>query len=1263
MKKILIVLSTLLMLTALIVGISISAAAEDPTSGTCGENLTWVFDESTGELTISGTGNMEHIEFFTFLFASSITSVKIEDGVTSIGDVAFAYCENLTSVSVPSSITSIEYGAFYRCKNLTSVTLPDSLTSIGEAAFRGCESLVNITIPDSVTTICAETFADCKSLTNVTIPEGVTSIGSTAFAGCESLTSITIPNGVTSIEPYVFQNCIKLKSVTLPDSITSIGSNAFYYCQRLTSIEIPGGVTSIGDSAFAGCERLTNVTIPDSVTNIGACAFMNCDKLENITLSNNVTSISNYTFCGCGNIESITIPDSVTSIGEAAFAYCYKLKSITLPDNLISIGDSAFENCVSLMVIYIPDSVTSIGDSAFSGCSVVRNITIGKSVTSIGEYAFYSCYDVTNFTFNGTVAQWNAIELCDDWDYNSSILRIDCSDGATCKEHIEVIFPAVEPTCGNAGCTEGVWCENCGAFSVESEEIPALPHHTVLNWECGAFDYHQGKCNVCHHYVIERHDMVDGICTGCGSDGESICGTSRDEVDLQSDDMCGGYPMFSPGSYSSWDNVAFADTTIDSIRVWGWVGFSDYTPGIYGYSIDGGEIVYDESFSVEPEFPVYVTGGASATRYQVYVPILDLECGTYEIKIYTKTSSDKEIMIMAFTLEKSEEYEIPKTGHNFYDIVETQPTCTEIGGTTYYCDCGYSYTENEIAALGHTNSDVYEENYCEPTCCENGGYDKVIYCTTCGEEVSREHTDLPANGHTPADAVEENRYEPTYDAAGGYELAVYCTTCGEELSREYVEIPRLRHNVSVWECRDRYEHGGRCEDCQMYVYEEHNMVDGICIDCGADGESICHVSRDEVELKAEEICGGVQMFTPGYYDSWDRIANIDMSIATIRVWGWVAFAEPIPGIYGYSINGGDIIYDESFTVEAEFGPGMGGGESITRYRVFVPVYELESGTYEIRIFTKTSSDKEFVIVTFTVVKSEENEISKPRHSYESITTEPTCTENGYTTYTCHCGYGYEGDVVKAHGHAASIPFEENRVEPTCTENGNCDVVVCCTICGEELSREYTEIEALGHSMNAWYQTVAPTCTTEGENRRGCHRCDFTETEIVPANGHTASNEAKENRVEPTCTAIGGYDTVVYCTVCKVELSREHTEIPANGHTYESEVTAPTCTDKGYTKHTCHCGDTYTDNEVAAPGHISSDWIVDVEAQIGVEGSQHKECTVCGGMLITETIKALTETDTSAAEATNNCSGTVSASVVILALISCMMIAWRPRKEN
>ncbi|MGN1320203.1 MAG: leucine-rich repeat protein [Acutalibacteraceae bacterium] len=141
LKKLFALVISLAILIACIPTFSVFAETQ---SGTCGENVTWSLDTESGILTISGSGDMYCYSFSPepwYSQRSSIKSVNIEDGVTSISDSAFYYCNSLISVTIPDSVTSIGYSAFRGCSSLTSITIPDSVTSIGGSAFYGCNNL------------------------------------------------------------------------------------------------------------------------------------------------------------------------------------------------------------------------------------------------------------------------------------------------------------------------------------------------------------------------------------------------------------------------------------------------------------------------------------------------------------------------------------------------------------------------------------------------------------------------------------------------------------------------------------------------------------------------------------------------------------------------------------------------------------------------------------------------------------------------------------------------------------------------------------------------------------------------------------------------------------------------------------------------------------------------------------------------------------------------------------------------------------------
>ena len=214
-------------------------------SATKDDNVTATFDEETGILTISGTGNMENWEYENkapwYEIRESIKEVIIEEGITSIGDYAFANCTSLTSIEIPEGVTSI-----------------------GICAFGGCTSLTSIEIPDSVINIKNYAFYFCASLENIEIPENVNSIGASAFEGCTSLTNITIPENLTNIEYDVFEGAriTNINSSILCDTFLRVldENNELYYDENIekTNCEIEGNTISLIDKNKNGYINITN---------------------------------------------------------------------------------------------------------------------------------------------------------------------------------------------------------------------------------------------------------------------------------------------------------------------------------------------------------------------------------------------------------------------------------------------------------------------------------------------------------------------------------------------------------------------------------------------------------------------------------------------------------------------------------------------------------------------------------------------------------------------------------------------------------------------------------------------------------------------------------------------------------------------------------------------------------------------------------------------------------------------------------------------
>ena len=380
-------------------------------SGSCGattaDTVSWALTEnedgSTYTLTISGNGAMkdytsqagETVADPTGWYAlkDSITEIKIEEGVTGLGDWAFSYLTNVVKANIPASITSLGDHIF---RGDTALTTVEWASGFNAPEITDTDSKDNIYSGNYVPT---SMFDGCTSLgsgeeLSTWLPASFTGVGCAAFRGTQFTVDFAGWNTLNYIGAYGFAGMPNLDSFTLSNEI-ALGlrggaSNAFN-SSGLKSLTVADGIAAIPSGLCNGCEQLSSVALADFVTTIAMYAFRNTEALKEIDLKN-VQTINGYAFQGSG-LTALVLPESVKKVESHAFEACTSLTKVTI-------------NAAGL---------TLDNNNTFAGCSALSTVVTsadskinGLNTGAFGPYKTdYAQAPVENIEINGTVDTLN----------------------------------------------------------------------------------------------------------------------------------------------------------------------------------------------------------------------------------------------------------------------------------------------------------------------------------------------------------------------------------------------------------------------------------------------------------------------------------------------------------------------------------------------------------------------------------------------------------------------------------------------------------------------------------------------------------------------------------------------------------------------------------------------------------------------------------------------------------------------------------------
>ncbi len=338
-----------------------------------------------------GTGVTE-IGDYAFAECLSLKQVTIPDNVEKIGAYAFSDSRytywpvlyNLGIVNEMDEFSRLDTTAYYSgstrrehlMTGLRSIDIGNGVTHIGEGAFARSKWLEKVTFGKKVEFIGERAFENCKSLKSISLPKDIPPTNLFKGAGLETL---TISASCTEIKADDYLDCPYIKEIVVEEGNTvfTVDQNGllmskdkkivFLAPKTINSVTLPGYVKEIGPYAFAGCADLTSVTLNEGLIAVGAHAFDGCKRLECNSLPENIQTIGDYAFAGCE---------------AAAFdwydEYAWYPQVIgTIPQKIVTIGDHAFDGCVQASFGPLPETLKSIGSYAFKDCWKMNPITYG----------------------------------------------------------------------------------------------------------------------------------------------------------------------------------------------------------------------------------------------------------------------------------------------------------------------------------------------------------------------------------------------------------------------------------------------------------------------------------------------------------------------------------------------------------------------------------------------------------------------------------------------------------------------------------------------------------------------------------------------------------------------------------------------------------------------------------------------------------------------------------------------------------------------
>ena len=849
--------------------------------------------------------------------------------------------------------------------------------------------------------------------------------------------TVVVEEGVTSIGNYAFYQCAELATVELAESVASFGSNSFASCYALESIKLPTAVTEIPERCFSSCGALDEVIWNENLTTIGSNAFYGC-ALGDTVLPEGITTIGQYAFGGCGSMTKLTLPSTLTELASYALSSMWNTRDFVFTGNAPVIGDNAF-NYINATVWYPLGNETWTEEikqnyggtltwqAICTGAHTFGQPTLTEATCETGSFMTSTC-TVCGYT---TVSPENDDALGHDFQYESY--------NGGCGDYSYEIVTCTR--CDYYGYENYVWNEHSYTVTTVAATCTEWGYDLYECTICGD-NYKSNMTEALGHSVENWGNEVEATCTEPGSHS-GRCSTCGQDVTEET----------SPALGHNWDEENGVENDDGSITYT--CTRCDATKRTEGTSLFLGDNVFSienntgsktKTFTAEADGTLTIKlnaltyhnswaydNGYTSEYWQALGAKWVFEQGWINVFVNNVVSDftfngENEIIFNTVEVKAGDEitievYQLSDSSYYGYDIQFNLALELEVA-------------EAEALALNLGDNELIVESAAGSTATGTWTAEADVTLTV---KVPYIYYQDPIN----MEFFGEEWTELPADRAFSYDWFKLFVN-GTEYNTGIANVEVKAGDVITVEIVNYYEYLAKVIVNLSFEGAAPEIPEGPALVLGDNEFS---------------VATGTTTAVYNWTAAQDTTLVVEMTKLVLDFYGFPSEESPAFYLSDRSISmkiNGEPVYTAKNTLELK------AGDFIT-----------------LQLGNTTGFDADIVVNLSTAGGHE--------HSYEAVVTAPTCTEGGYTTYTCECGDSYIADETAALGHTEeTVP----GTAPTFDNAGSTDGVIC-SVCGEILTAQETipaldyndgiiPVSALTASAGDYYSSDVPANALDGD---------------------------------------------------------------------------------------------------------------------------------------------------------------------------------------